>query len=433
MAVRQVATTDSLDKLRTEFNALALSDFGDIATLDSSLSATTVIGAVNEINAIAIAAAGFTLTDGTNTQAVASGNTLTINTGTNLEAIVSSPDTLTINMDANLSSLTTIDVNTSADIGDITISNGSIISSGGTIDFGNEQLNTTGGITAGGTVVGAAVTINGASMKFEGATANSFETTLRVDDPGQDNTITLPDRSGTVITTGDTNTVTQTMIANDAISTDQIADASVSVAKLKDMATSTLTVDTLVATTITGTASQANAVNITADNSTNATRYITFSANATGNQGLNTDTDLYYNPSTNTLTTTATKANYADLAEKYLTDKEYPTGTVLCIGGPAEVTSCKINHCTKVVGVVSEKPAFIMNGSLEGMSVAVALTGRVPCRVCGPVKKGDMIVSCEQEGCGRAEAEPRQGALIGKSLVNDDSTGERLVEIVVGK
>jgi hypothetical protein len=433
MAVRQVATTDSLDKLRIEFNALALNDFGDIATLDSSLSATTVIGAVNEINAIAIAAAGFTLTDGTNTQAVASGNTLTVNTGTNLEAIVSSPDTLTINMDANLSSLTTIDVNTSADIGDITISNGSIVSSGGTIDFGNEQLNTTGGITAGGTVVGASLTVNGASMKFEGATSNSFETTLRVDDPGQDNTITLPDRSGTVITTGDTNTVTQTMIANDGVSTDQIADASVTVAKLKDMATSTLTVDTLVANTITGTASQSNAVAISADNTANATRYITFSQSATGNQGLNTDTDLYYNPSTNTLTTTATKANYADLAEKYLTDKEYPTGTVLCIGGTAEVTACKDNHCTKVVGVVSEKPAFIMNGSLEGMSVAVALTGRVPCRVCGPVRKGDMIVSCEQVGCGRAEAEPRQGALIGKSLVNDDSTGERIVEIVVGK
>ena len=296
MAVRQVATTDSLDKLRTEFNALALSDFGDIATLDSSLSATTVIGAVNEINAIAIAAAGFTLTDGTNTQAVASGNTLTINTGTNLEAIVSSPDTLTINMDANLSSLTTIDVNTSADIGDITISNGSIISSGGTIDFGNEQLNTTGGITAGGTVVGAAVTINGASMKFEGATANSFETTLRVDDPGQDNTITLPDRSGTVITTGDTNTVTQTMIADDAVSTDQVADDSITVAKLKDMATSTLTVDTLVASTITGTASQSNAVAITSDNTTNATRYITFADSTAGNQALKTDTDLYYNP-----------------------------------------------------------------------------------------------------------------------------------------
>ena len=270
-------------------------------------------------------------------------------------------------------------------------------------------------------------------MKFEGATANSFETTLRVDDPGQDNTITLPDRSGTVITTGDTNTVTQTMIADDAVSTDQVADDSITVAKLKDMATSTLTVDTLVASTITGTASQSNAVAITSDNTTNATRYITFADSTAGNQALKTDTDLYYNPSTNTLTTTATKANYADLAEKYLVDKEYPTGTVLCIGGQAEVTSCKENHCSKVVGVVSEKPAFIMNGSLEGMSVAVALTGRVPCRVCGPVRKGDMIVSCEKEGCGRAEAEPRTGALIGKSLVNDDSTGERIVEIVVGK
>ena len=76
MAVRQVSTTDSLDKLRIEFNALALSDFGDIASLDSSLSATTVIGAVNEINAIAIAAAGFILSDGSNTQAVASGSTM---------------------------------------------------------------------------------------------------------------------------------------------------------------------------------------------------------------------------------------------------------------------------------------------------------------------------------------------------------------------
>jgi 2-keto-4-pentenoate hydratase len=53
-------------------------------------------------------------------------------------------------------------------------------------------------------------------MQFEGATPNSFETTLRVDDPSQDNVITLPDASGTLITSGDTNTVTQTMIADNA-------------------------------------------------------------------------------------------------------------------------------------------------------------------------------------------------------------------------
>ena len=69
MAVRQVNETDSLDKLRVEFNALAANDFGDIANLSPTLSATTVIGAVNEINNIAIAN-GFILSDGLNTQAL---------------------------------------------------------------------------------------------------------------------------------------------------------------------------------------------------------------------------------------------------------------------------------------------------------------------------------------------------------------------------
>ena len=110
MAVRQVSETDSLDKLRTEFNLLASSDFGDIATLDSTLSATSVIGAVNEINAIAIAAAGFILSDGSNTQAVASGNTMLVTTGTGLTATVSSPDTLNLSLNTNLSGLTSIDI-----------------------------------------------------------------------------------------------------------------------------------------------------------------------------------------------------------------------------------------------------------------------------------------------------------------------------------
>ena len=121
------------------------------------------------------------------------------------------------------------------------------------------------------------------------------------------------------------------------------------------------------------------------------------------------------------------------MAEKYLTDKEYPVGTVLCIGGPAEVTQCVEDHCSKVIGVVSEKPAFTMNSSLEGTTTMVAMTGRVPVRICGKVRKGDMIVSCSKAGCGRPEPEPRPGTLIGKSLVNDDREEERLIEIVVGK
>ena len=90
MAVRQVSETDSLDKLRIEFNALAANDFGDISNLSSTLSATSVIEAVNEINSIAIAAAGFILSDGSNTQAVASGNTMLVTTGTGITATVSS-------------------------------------------------------------------------------------------------------------------------------------------------------------------------------------------------------------------------------------------------------------------------------------------------------------------------------------------------------
>ena len=156
MAVRQVSETDSLDKLRIEFNALAANDFGDISNLSSTLSATSVIEAVNEINSIAIAAAGFILSDGSNTQAVASGNTMLVSTGTGITATVSSPDTLNISLNQNLTGLQTLDVTQSAGIANITISNNSITSAGGSIDFGNEALSTTGGITSGGTLVGAA-------------------------------------------------------------------------------------------------------------------------------------------------------------------------------------------------------------------------------------------------------------------------------------
>ena len=232
MAVRQVSETDSLDKLRIEFNALAANDFGDISNLSSTLSATSVIDAVNEINSIAIAAAGFILSDGSNTQAVASGNTMLVTTGLGLDATVSAPDTLNISLNNNLTGLQTIDVSSSADIANITISNNSITSAGGSIDFGNETLSTTGGITAGGTLVGAGLTINGASMQFEGSTANSFETRLQVSNPTADRVITLPDITGSLITTGDTGTVTSTMLANNAVGTSQIANSSVTVDKL---------------------------------------------------------------------------------------------------------------------------------------------------------------------------------------------------------
>jgi hypothetical protein len=88
----------------------------------------------------------------------------------------------------------------------------------------------------------------------------------------------------------------------------------------------------------------------------------------------------------------ALRARYADLAEKYLTDQEYESGTVVSVGGTAEVTASSLND--RAVGVVSTNPAYMMNSELEG-GTYVALKGRVPTKVIGPVKKGDRLVAAD--------------------------------------
>lgn len=85
---------------------------------------------------------------------------------------------------------------------------------------------------------------------------------------------------------------------------------------------------------------------------------------------------------------TATAAQYADLAEKYLTDRTYEPGTVVVVGGDAEVTASSEGH--RAIGVVSTDPAFMMNSELEG-GTYIALKGRVPVKVAGHVSKGDSL------------------------------------------
>ena len=129
---------------------------------------------------------------------------------------------------------------------------------------------------------------------------------------------------------------------------------------------------------------------------------------------------------------TATTAQYADLAEKYLADAEYSPGTVLHFGGEQEVSICNVDMCSKVAGVVSTQPGYVMNEGLSGEHVVVlALTGRVPTKVRGPIRKGDLIVSAG-DGYARAENLPRVGTVIGKAL--EDFNGDTgVIEVVVGK
>lgn len=134
----------------------------------------------------------------------------------------------------------------------------------------------------------------------------------------------------------------------------------------------------------------------------------------------------------NTIFATATTALYADLAESYLADAEYAPGTVVELGGAAEITECHSDMSAAVAGVVSTKPAYLMNSGLSGQYVtAVALIGRVPCKVQGPVNKGDLLVSAGN-GRARAESAPAPGTIVGKAIGSlTDEFGT--VEILVGR
>ena len=285
MAVRNIAVTDTLETFRTEFNALAANDMGDIANLSGSISSTNLVDAMNETISIATSTAGFTIEDSTSTtQLIGGGDTFRIlGTSNEIEAVVSATDTLTIGL-PSVVSVTTSVTSPTLSTGNMSLTNGSITDSSGAISFGDENLTTTGTLNAGAitgtsitgsgathtlgtieisgntirstdsttmiindnltvnnslsagvttinptgtnniesstgfTIFGSSIVLNTAkTLIFEGATANDFETSLTVVDPTADRTITLPNESGTVITSGSTDAVTEAMMANDAI------------------------------------------------------------------------------------------------------------------------------------------------------------------------------------------------------------------------
>ena len=290
MAVRNIAVTDTLETFRTEFNALAANDFGDIAGLSGSISATNLVDAMNETISIATSTAGFTIEDSTSTtQLIGGGDTFRIlGTSNEIEAVVSATDTLTIGL-PSVVSVTTSVTSPTLSTGNMSLTNGSITDSSGAISFGDENLTTTGTLNA-GAITGTSITGSGAThtlgtieisgntirstdsttmiindnltvnnslaagvttinptgsnnitsstgftlfgssivldtaktLIFEGATANDFETSLTVTDPTADRTITLPNETGTVITSGSTDAVTEAMMANDAIGSNEL-------------------------------------------------------------------------------------------------------------------------------------------------------------------------------------------------------------------
>ena len=259
MAARQITASQTLEEFRTEFNALSANDFGDIATLDSNISATSVIGAVNELYASIAGSLSITMSDGANTQAVANGQTMTFaGTANQLTPTVSATDTVTYALTDNV----TIAGNFTASgtgthtLGSITFASSTIASSGSTVtvdddlslsagktltadnisssetfvDFGAKDL-----VTSGFFYTSAAPTESG--IVFEGSTQDAFETLIRAVEPTADHIITVPNETGTIVTTGSSAVVTGTMIAADTVAEANMADDAIGQDQLKSVVT----------------------------------------------------------------------------------------------------------------------------------------------------------------------------------------------------
>ena len=129
---------------------------------------------------------------------------------------------------------------------------------------------------------------------------------------------------------------------------------------------------------------------------------------------------------------TATSAQYADMAEIYSADQDYEAGTVVKLGGEAEVTQTNSFNDKEVFGVVSTNPAYLMNSEAEG--VAVALAGRVPCKVEGRIKKGERLVSGSKPGYAKAlgNNDYDMRSIVGRALADKDTFDDGVVEVVVG-
>jgi hypothetical protein len=134
-----------------------------------------------------------------------------------------------------------------------------------------------------------------------------------------------------------------------------------------------------------------------------------------------------------TLTAGSTlNATYADLAEKYTSDKDYPPGTLLMIGGDKEVTLATQSGKWNLAGVVTSDPAYVLNSTLLN-SACIALVGRVPCLVTGNISKGDMLTISDIDGVATTSATREWGTIIGRALEDYNSPNVGTIEIKVDR
>ena len=274
MAYTVINAGDTLEQVRVKLNNLTQVDFGDPSLLaGAGIVATSIVGAVVEVANTTFAASGFTIRDSSSsTQIVGNGQTFDIRgTSNQINAVVSSPDRLTISLTSNVTIPNNLTVTNNLTATGSTHTIGTVEFSGNTIrstDSTRLLINDTlrCNAVATGTGLGAMSEIVGvptlesrldsklfvfdctpifnSSILFEGSSDDAFETTVTVVNPTADRTITIPNITGTLITTGDTGTVSNTMLTgsitggkllDDAITEAKIADDAVGQDQLKSV------------------------------------------------------------------------------------------------------------------------------------------------------------------------------------------------------
>ena len=173
------------------------------------------------------------------------------------------------------------------------------------------------------------------------------------------------------------------------------------------------------------------------DTNTNLDYELVFVSALGSPQTANGSTSLYYNPSTDTLTapntsTLASSAKYADLAERFSVDQTIDPATVVVFGGNAEITQSTRYADPFTAGVVSTDPAYLMNSMLDE-SAPLVLAGRAPCKVIGPITKGDILTTSDTPGHATKldNKDWQPGVTVGRAL-ESCGDGEHIIEIVVG-
>jgi hypothetical protein len=147
--------------------------------------------------------------------------------------------------------------------------------------------------------------------------------------------------------------------------------------------------------------------------------------------GIQAGLTMAFDPASYVLNGMATSSEFADLAERYHASEPLEVGDIVEIGGVNEVQKC---HHNFAFGVVSGFPAFLMNSNMgdDANYPAIALVGRVPVKIQGPILKGSRVMSSVAPGIGQAASNgitPQK--IIGYALADKSGDEVGLVEVAL--